>query len=411
MTGAASPPKFSAFESLNFRYLWLGLLISNAGTWMESTGSGWLVTDLEPARKALWLGIIAAAFAVPMLTLTPFGGVLADRFSKLKLLWTVQITYFVCSGLLAILTLTDVVNVWWLIGYSFINGAVLAIDSPVRHSILPDLVSREQLTSAVSLNSASFQGAALVGPAIAGALIPLIGVAGVFMVNTCSCLATLWALTKLTNLPEHAHAHPGGMSPLESIKRGVAFVMGDPLVRGLLGLSLITGFFSRSFSPLLAVFARDEFKVGSFAFGILLAAGGLGALIGAFGLASRGAIERRGYWQLVAVAAQAGFLFLFAVCPWYPASLPLLVGVGIATAVSAALTATLIQLAAPPALRGRIMSLYILAQIGVPSIGSLAAGAMGDLIGVREAVGIGAAIVIVATAITFVRIPAMRAAT
>jgi predicted MFS family arabinose efflux permease len=214
----------------------------------------------------------------------------------------------------------------------------------------------------------------------------------------------------MKNLPERRHHHGPQISPFESIKRGVAFVMADPLVRGLLGLALISGFFSRSFNPLLSVFARDEFKVGSIAYGFLLAAGGLGALIGAFGLASRGKIERRGWWQFGAILSQAFFLLLFAVCPWYSASLPLLVVVGAATAASAALTATLIQLSAPPELRGRVMSLYILAQIAVPSVGALAAGTVGDLVGVREAVGFGAAIVIVATLATYVRIPALRTA-
>src|SRR3954469_10370533 len=132
--------RFVARQSRNFKFLWLGLLISNAGTWMESTGQGWLITDLEPARKAFWLGIIAASFAVPMLFLTPIGGAVADRVPKLKLLWTVQISYLLFSGVLAFLTLTDVVNVWYLIVYSFINGVVLAFDSPGRHAILPDLV-------------------------------------------------------------------------------------------------------------------------------------------------------------------------------------------------------------------------------------------------------------------------------
>ncbi|HEY7031799.1 MAG TPA: MFS transporter [Thermomicrobiales bacterium] len=407
---ATRAPRFAALQSRNFRLLWIGLLTSNAGTWMESTGMGWLVTDLEPARKPFWLGMIAAAFAVPMLLIPPFGGAVADRVPRLRMLWAVQITYLVASAVLATLTLAGAITVWHLLAYSFVNGLVLAFDSPVRHALLPDLVTREQLTSAVSLNSVSFTGAALVGPAIAGALIPLIGVGGVFVVNTISCLATLLALSRMRGVPQHSRQSGVRDGALAAIGRGIAHVRRDPLLRGLLTISLVSGLLGRSYGPMLAVFARDEFRVGSTAYGFLLAAGGLGTLAGAFALASHRDVRHRGRWLMVATACQAGLLFLFATCPWYGIALVLLVLVGAATAVAGALTATLIQLTAPNELRGRIMSLYILTLIGVPSAGALLAGTVGEAIGVREAIAFGAVIVVALAGLVFARNASLRTA-
>src|SRR4051812_28208243 len=177
------PARFAALQSHNFKLLWFGLLISNAGTWMEATATSWLITDLARHNDSFWLGVNAAAFAVPMLILPPFGGVVADRFNRIRALLGVQIIYLIASSTLAILVLTDVIRIWMIIVYALFNGIVLAFDSPVRHSLVPDIVEREQVASAVSLNSVAFTGASLVGPAIAGALIPLIGVGGVMSIN------------------------------------------------------------------------------------------------------------------------------------------------------------------------------------------------------------------------------------
>jgi MFS family permease len=326
------------------------------------------------------------------------------------MLWTVQTAYLVASAALAILTLAGVVNVWYLLVYSFINGGVLAFDSPTRHALLPDLVSRDQLTSAVSLNSVSFTGAALVGPAIAGVLIPLVGVGGVFVVNTVSCFATLWALSRMRNVPQRSRHGAAAGGAFAAIRRGIGYVWRDPLLRGLLTISLVSGLLGRSYGPMLAVFARDEFHVGSTAYGFLLAAGGLGTLAGALGLAGRGDVSHRGRWLMVATVCQATLLLLFALCPWYAVALGLLVLVGAATAVAGALTATLIQLTAPNELRGRIMSLYVLTLIGVPSAGALLAGAAGEAVGVREAIATGAVIVILLAGVVFARNPSVRTA-
>lgn len=400
---AAPHVRFAALQSRNFRLLWIGLLISNAGTWMESTASGWLVTDLEPSHASFWLGVMAAAFAVPMLVLPPLGGAVADRISRLRLLWIVQILYLCLSTALAVVTLTGVVAIWMLVAYAFANGIVLAFDSPVRHALLPDIVSRQQLTSGVSLNSVAFTGAALIGPAIAGALIPLIGVGGVMTVNAASCIATLIALSQMRNVPAKAAHRTAAASIWHSIRQAIAFIRASRMLSGLILLSAIAGLTGRSYSPLLAVFARDEFRVGSTAYGALVSAGGLGTLVGAFGLAGRRDVARRGRLIAVAYVVQGAMLFTFAVSPWYPLALPLLAIIGVAGAVSGATIATLIQLAGDGELRGRVMSLYLLTVVGFPSIGSFIFGALGEPLGVRAAVAIAALIFLIGS-MTLVRV-------
>jgi MFS family permease len=403
----ASTTRFSALQSANFKWLWFGLLISNAGTWMESVASGWLVTDLEPDRAAFWLGVLAISFAIPMLILPPFGGAVADRVHRIRLLWAVQVMYLVLSSALAIVTLIGVVEIWMLLVYAVLNGVVLAFDSPVRHALLPEILSREQLTSGVSLNSVAFTGAALVGPAIAGALIPLIGVGGVMTFNAVSCGATLIALSKLQGIAERP-SKPSTEGVFQSIGRGVRFILASPLLSGLMLVSTVGGLFARSYNPLLAVFARDVYHVGSGAYGALVSAGGLGTLIGAFGLAGRRTVSRRGRLVAAAVLSQATFLLLFAVSPWFALSLPLLGLIGMSYAIAAASIATLIQLSAPNELRGRVMSLYMLTVIGVPSVGSFIIGAVGQWTGVRLAVGGSASIVLLTVSVILRRNSALR---
>lgn len=411
-TGASVAPesaRFGALRSRNFRLLWFGLLTSNVGTWMAQTAEGWLVTELAPGRTASALGLIAVAFAVPMLLLPPIGGALADRVPRLRLLRLAQVTYLVMSGTLAVLTLAGWTTTGVLVLFAFGNGVVLAFDNPTRQALLPDLVERDRLTSAVSLNASVFTGAALVGPALAGALIPLVGVGGVFVVNCLSYLVVLRALRRIEGVPERsgrAGNRTGGI--VATIGGGLAYVRRTPLVASLLLLSLISGLFGRSYGVLLPVFAREEFGLGSVGFGFLVAAPGLGTLAGSLGLAARGELHRKGRWMLGATLAFCLLLGLFALGRAYALALPLLALAGAATTVASALVATSIHLVVPGELRGRVMSLYTLTLIGMPSLGALGAGALGDWLGVRIAVGTGAALVAGLTLLLFARRPELR---
>ena len=402
--------RFAAMRSRNFRLLWLGLLASNVGTWMAQTAEGWLVTELAPDRAAFSLGLIAVAFAVPMLTLPPIGGALADRIPRLRLLRIAQVLYLGMSATLAGLTLAGLATVWVLALYAFGTGVVLAFDNPTRHALLPDLVAREDLTSAVSLNASVWTGAALVGPVLAGALIPLVGVGGVFVANTLSYLAVLWSLTQLRGVPERSRAAAGPESLLTTLGGGLRYVRRTRLVATLLFLALVSGLFGRSYQALLPVFARDVFGVGSVAFGFLVAASGLGTLAGSLGLAAWGDVRQRGRWVLGSSLAFCLVIGLFAATHSYALALPLLALAGASATIAATLVATLLQLAVPPELRGRVMSYFTLTLIGAPSLGALGTGAVGEWLGVRVAVGGAAAVVAAATVLVYLRRPEVREA-
>lgn len=382
-TPTARPPRFAAFASRNFRLLWFGLLASNVGTWMATTAEHWLATDLVPEQKSLALGAIAFSFAVPMLILPPVGGAIADRVPRLRLLRIAQCIYLTISAALTILMLTGAVEFWMLIVYGFCIASVLAFDNPTRHALLPDLVDRSQLTSAVSLNSSVFSGAALFGPAIAGALIPVVGPGGVFAVNTASYVAVLFALSRVKGVPEHSQRR-SEIGVMATIAQGGAYIQQTPLVATLLILSLVNGLLGRSYGPLLAVFARDVFEVGSTAFGFMVAAPGLGTLVGALGLAARGDVARRGRWLLVATLIASGLLFALAIAPWYWLALPLLVMTALFSTLATALTATMLQLAVPATFRGRVMSYYTLTLIGIPALGAMLLGVVAEFAGVRQ---------------------------
>lgn len=398
---------FAALQSRNFRLLWIGLLISNAGTWMASTGEGWLVTGLKPENAAFWIGMISVSFALPMIIVPPFGGAIADRLPRMRVLWTVQGIFLVLSAAVAALTLWGQMRVEILMVFAFMNGLVLAFDSPVRHALLPEIVSRDQLSSAVSLNSAAFTAAALVGPALAGVLIKFIGVGGVFVCNAITCVGVLIAIWQMKNIPAH-RPRTGTEGVFASIKHGLVFVRQSKLIGALLLASIISGVFARSFGPLLAVFARDVFHIGSAFFGLLVAAPGLGALVGALGLASRGSVRAKGRLLIAATVAYAVALAAFSVTPWYWVALPLLVVVGLTAALTGALIATLIQMQTPHELRGRVMSFYMLTLIGVPSAGVLVSGIIADATSVQFAVGGGAVLMLVATLVLFTLNPSIR---
>jgi MFS family permease len=359
---------------------------------MATTAEGWLVTELEPDRAPLFVGIIALSFALPMIFLTMIGGAAADRFPRMRLLWLVQIIYMAAGLIIATLTLTDLVEVWMLPIYSFILGVGLAFDSPVRQSILPDIVSREQLAGAVSLNSASYTGAALIGPAIAGALIPLIGVGGVYLVASFSVIAVMTALKRMTGVPDFAAPKGDAMSLKESIREGIRFSLDSRVIFGVLAVSIVSGVFARSYNPLLVIFARDEFEVGSFLFGLMIAAPGLGTLISAFVIASRIDTGGRGKKMLIASMGLGLVQIGFATMPWYAGALPLLIMTGAFSTLLAANMATVIQLQAPPRLRGRLMSIYMLTLVGIPAFGTMISGAIANAVGVRPTV-VGAALI------------------
>ena len=416
VAAATLPPaptgRWAAFAHRNFTIFWLSLVVTNTGTWMAAVAEGWLITDLEPARKSFFLGLIAISFAIPMLMLPPIGGVVADRLPRIAALQMTQVAFLVVNASVALLALIDRINVPVLVVASFLSAVILAFDSPIRHAMVPDLVPRAQLTSAISINAVAFSGAGLIGPAIGGLLIPLVTPGGVFLVNSILSVSVLVALRLLKDMPvtsqsRSAHEREDAR---EALRRAFQHMRTSPLLFGLFIMALVAGFFGRSYTPLLPVMSRDVYDVGATANGILISAGGLGAMAGGLGLSAFSAdLSRRGRLAAGLIGAQGALLGLMAMIDIYVVGLVLLTLMGALGAAVVALITTLVQEHVPPQFRGRVMGFFLLTMISFPAAGSFLLGLVADQSTIQWALGVFAVIVIVGIAMVIARNPVIPA--
>ena len=364
MTGSRSGGGFAAFRHRPFTIFWLSLVVSNTGTWMQTIGQNWLI--YQQTNRATDLGLISLAFAIPMILLPPFGGVVVDRIPIRRLLLWTQSCSLVLALVATALAFGDLIRVWNVVLLNIAGATLLALDNPGRQTLVPELVPRNALQNALSVNSAAFTGAALIGPALAGTLLPYLQPQGLFLLNAFSYLAVIGALLALRRVGTRRRSS-GRVSPWA----GFAYVLESRTTLVLLLVLALSGILGRSFQPLLPVFASEVFRAGSGTYGLLVAAPGLGALLGAFGLAAWGNVRRKDLMLLASGVASGATLALFTRTHLLALALPLLVLAGAASTVLSTLVATLIQLRVPPELRGRVMSLYTLTLIGVPSLAAL----------------------------------------
>jgi MFS family permease len=396
MTHAGSEHKrFAALGYRNFRLIWSGLIVSNMGTWMQNVANGWLVLQLT--NSPLWLGLLGFSFAIPMIVIPPIAGAIVDRVHRVRLLFFTQSMQLLNALALALLTWSGKVEVWHILLNSFIGALLLAFDNPSRQALIPDLVEPRDLLNAVSLNSATYTGAALVGPALAGILLEPLGAGTLFFLNSVSFLAVIFALTAMRDVRTHSGGQHGSLT--ETFTMGMKYAWGNRLILALLALSAVSAIFGRSYQSLLPAFSRDIWHAGAQGYGYLLAAAGGGALVGAFGLASFRRVPHQG-----AVMISGGILFcisliVFSISPSFLLSLVLLFVAGVTSTVFSTIIATFIQISAPNEMRGRVMSLYTVTLIGLPSLGALGIGAfaewLGGVEGAPHAVLIGALILVV----------------
>ncbi len=373
-----STPRFASLQHRNFRLLWAGLIVSNTGTWMQNVAQGWLVLQLT--NSPFWLGLLGLSFAIPMIFLPLVGGAVVDRIDRIKLLYFTQTGAMLTTLVLAIMTWTGTVHISYILIASFISSALLAFDNPARQALIPELVPQRDLMNAISLNSATYTGAALIGPAIAGMLLAPLGAGSLFFLNALSYLSVLFALASMRNVQGRSstarHTSLG-----KSILAGLSYTWKNRLILALLGLSALAAIFGRSYQNLLPIFARDIWSGGPAGYGILLSASGGGALVGAFGLASIRNVKRQG-----AILITSGLIFsltviLFALSPYFWAGVVLLFIGGIAITVFGTIISTFIQIMVPNELRGRVMSLYSITLIGLPSLGALGIGSVAEMLG------------------------------
>lgn len=370
-----------ALRHRDFRLFWGGQLVSLVGTWMQSVGQAWLV--LELTHSPLQLGLVTALQFIPVMLLSPVGGAMTDRLPKRRIILVTQATMMLQALALAALVGSGHVRYWHVAVLAAIYGVGRALDIPARQAYVTDLVGRADVPNAVALNSVVFNGARIVGPAVAGLLIARFGVALAFLLNALSFLAVLAALGAIRT---EGRPDPAGRLGLRAGLLGaLAYATGTPTIAFTLGLMIVASLLVLNFNVVVPLIAHQVLQEGAHGFGLLMSAVGTGAVIGAIGL-TLFRRDRPSVGSLTATAALlcAGVLGL-AFIGRFGAAAVLLAVLGACQIVFTTGCNTTLQLSTPDRLRGRVMGLYALAFAGMTPFGSLLVGTIAEHLGVRVA--------------------------
>jgi MFS family permease len=400
------PRLVRAFAHRNFRLFILGQGVSLIGTWMQQVAVAWLVFLLTGSPA--WLGVAAFAGQIPSLLVAPVAGVLVDRWNRHRLLLLTQTLAMLQAFLMAALALLQVIDVWQIVALNLLLGVVNSFDMTARQAFLTEMVARkEDLANAIALNSSLVNGTRLVGPALAGFVVAWAGPGVCFLVNGLSYLAVLVALLAMRVPPRRRDGPHVGL--LRGLREGFAYAFGFGPIRALLLLLALVSLVGMSYSVLLPVFATAVLRGGAETLGILNAASGLGALAAAVALASRRSVVGLGRWVTVAPALFGAALigFSFAAALWLAA--PLLAVVGFAMMMQMAATNTILQTIVAEEWRGRVMSYYTVAFLGMAPLGSLLGGALADAVGAPLVVRLAGGGCIVASVVFALRLSHLRA--
>jgi len=378
---------FAALKHRNFRLFTLGQLVSLTGTWMQTTAQGWLVYQLTGSK--VLLGTVAAVGSLPML-LSVWGGSLADRHSKRTVVCITQTGMMVLAFVFAALVWSGHIRPWHILVLAALGGVAMAFDMPARQAFMVEMTSREDLMNAVSLNSSIFNGARIVGPAVAGVVMARVGMGMCFLLNGLSFLAVIAGLLMM-RLPRFVPpAQPASTG--RHVLEGFAYVAKRRRIRLLLLLFAVVGIFGWSYSVLLPAYASDILHVGEGGYGGLLSANGLGALLGALTVATFGTRVRPRLMILGGLWLFSAMLLLLAVVRWYPLVLACLALGGWGMLLYYSTTNTLVQTSVSDDMRGRVMGIWALVFGGMMPVGGLESGLLSQAVGVPWTVAIGALI-------------------
>jgi len=409
-TPAAAKPvstRFRTFASLrhvDFRYLWTGTVMMSAGQWVQQVTLGWLLYDLT--GNSVLLGALNGLRALPFLVTGPMAGVAADRMDRRKLLIVTQWVLIVTAVIFGLVVWSPYLHVWHLFVFTLVTGVAWTITEPVRMSLIPSSVPKDELANAVALNSGGFNMMKVAGPALGGALIAWFGAAENFFVQAVAYAGVLMMIYKMHVPPQRAEAKHG--TALANLKEGFAYVWSTPAVLALMTLAYVPRVFAVPYQTLMPVFQKDVLKIGPEGLGLLMAAPGVGAVIAILTIASMGnRIKRQGRFLVASIIVLGAAIILFSQITWFPLALVTLVIVGMFQMFFLASTATMLQMIVPDQLRGRVLSLYMLDR-GFMPLGALFAGTSAHFIGAPKTVAIMGAIVIVLTSLVAWRIPAIR---
>jgi MFS family permease len=383
------------FRSRDFSLLWFGSFVSQIGSQMHIVAVSWQVYELT--KNPLTLGGIGVARIVPLVLLALGSGVLADAMDRRKLMLFSQIAMMLCSAALAFASSAGIVTVWWIYIITALSSAASTLGMPARQAIVPSLVPREQLSSALSLNIISWQTATIVGPTVGGLVIAGLGVAAVYWFDAVSFIAVIVALLLM-----RVGALIGERRPvnLRAAIEGFAFVRSNTMIWSTMVLDFLATFFS-SATVLLPLFATDVLQVGPAGVGLLYAAPSIGAVTASAFLSVWGTLKRQGPILLVSVALYGLFTLVFGLSSNFWLSIVMLAGVGASDTVSMVVRQTIRQLTTPDEMRGRMTAVGMLFFAGGPQLGEIEAGVAARLMGGPLSVAAGGlACVIMVAALT-----------
>jgi MFS family permease len=402
---AANPPAIlRALRHRNFRVFLGGQLVSLIGTWMQTVAQSWLVYRLT--GSAVLLGAVGFASQIPIFLLSPVGGVVADRHERRRVLLATQSASMVLAFALAALTLSGRIEVWHVLALAALLGVANGFDIPARQSLVVELVERPDLLNAIALNSSMFNGARVLGPAIAGVVVAAVGEGWCFFANGVSYLPVLGSLLSLRLLRRERQGERG--RPVAAIVEGFRFVWSTGPIRALLLLLGLVSLTGMPYAVLMPVMADEVLGAGASGLGLLMGASGTGALAGALVLARRNSLRGLGRWVALAALSLGVSLIAFSFSRSFWLSVALLLPVGCSMLLQMSSSNTLIQSMVPDRLRGRVMSVYSMMFMGMAPLGALLAGTLAEIIGAPATIALGGGASILGALVFWRKLPELR---
>ncbi len=395
---------FRALRHRNYRLFFSGQIISLVGTWMQSVAQSWLVYRLT--GSSLLLGLVGFAGQIPVFLLAPIGGVVADRYSRHRIVIATQTSAMVLAFILSALTLLGHIRVWEIMLVASLLGIVNAFDVPARQAFIVDMVHSEDLINAIALNSSMVNGARVIGPAIAGVTVAAVGEGWCFFANGASYIAVIVGLVLMVVAPRELGRDTA--SGLERIVEGFRWVAKTAPIRALLLLLGLVSLTGMPYAVLMPIFADKILHGGARGLGMLMGASGIGALAGTLILAAKREVRGLGRWIAFASFGFGASMILFASSRSYPLSIVLLIPVGFSMMLQMSASNTLIQTMVPDELRGRVMAVYSMMFMGMAPFGALVAGAMANHIGAPITVALGGLTCLAGSLVFGARWPNMR---
>ncbi|MCU0473733.1 MAG: MFS transporter [Bacteroidales bacterium] len=396
---------FRSLKYRNYRLFFSGQSVSLIGTWMQRIALPWMVYHMT--GSAFLLGVVSFAGQIPTFLLSPFAGVITDRFSRYKVLLITQIISLVQASILAILALTGVIEIWHIVFLSILLGCVNTFDVPSRHSFVIEMVEKkEDLGNAIALNSMMFNSARLIGPSIAGLILATAGEGICFLINAVSYIFVIISLIMMSVRPRKIPKRESHM--FKEIKEGLNYTFGYAPIKHLILLLGIVSLMGSSYQVLMPVFAKEVLHGGSDTFGFLMGAAGLGALLGAVYLASRESLLKLGRIIPAAAALFGAGLIVMSFLKVFPVILVLMVFVGLGLMLQTASSNTILQTITDDDKRGRVMSFYTMAIMGTAPFGSLFAGFLAKYIGTPWTIFVGGLTCVAGALIFLNKLPELK---